>query len=61
MNEDRIKKLRNLLRENYIDGYLISDKAGMNYISGFTGTYGKILITKNRKIIFADGRYFEQL
>lgn len=61
MSEEVINKLRKQMIELNLDGFLIDDKANRYYVSGFTGTDGRVLITQNDKYIFADGRYFEQL
>lgn len=61
MGNDTVVKLRKQMEELDLDGFLVGSKANMYYLSGFTGTYARVLITKKGKFIFADGRYFEQL
>ena len=57
---DRITSLRDLMNEKKIDGYLIYGTdphlseyvpdawRSREWISGFTGSYGKVAITQNR-------------
>ncbi len=66
---EKIKKLRLLIKKEEIDGYLtpkndeffneyVSDKSDrLNYISGFSGSYGYCLILKKKNYLFVDGRY----
>ena len=68
----RIDKLRNIMKEKQIDGVLVmtddyhlSEYVGSyfkerEYISGFTGSQGKALITLDKCKLFTDGRYFLQ-
>ena len=68
----RIAALRELMIDNQIDAYLIT---GANphmseytpefwktrqWISGFTGSFGKVLITLDRALLWTDTRYFLQ-
>jgi len=69
---ERIASLRGLMHERGIDGYLIygTDPHLSEYvpdawqtrewISGFTGSYGKVAITKDRAVLWTDSRYFIQ-
>ncbi len=66
---EKIKKLKNILIREKLDGYLIpkndeffgeyipeyNDR--LNFISGFTGSYGLALILRNKNYLFVDGRY----
>src|SRR6056297_3110249 len=68
----RIKKLRNLMEERGIDAYIIPSSdphqseyvadrwKGRAWISGFTGSAGTIVITKDDGGLWTDGRYFIQ-
>lgn len=74
MNEitERIEKLRELMEERRIDAYLVptsdyheSEYVGEHfacrkYITGFTGSAGTALITKDWAGVWTDGRYFVQ-
>lgn len=69
---DRINYVKEYLRKNDIDAYIvfISDDHGSEYISdryksvrylsGFTGSAGTLLITKENSYLWTDGRYFLQ-
>jgi Xaa-Pro aminopeptidase len=69
---DRVTSLRGLMQERKIDGYLIygtdphlgeyvSDAwRTREWISGFTGSYGKVALTQNRVSLWTDSRYFLQ-
>lgn len=65
-------KLRNLMEKYNIHTYIITkadphqseyaDKRynGVEFISGFTGSYGYIVVTENEAGLWTDGRYFLQ-
>ena len=69
---ERIAKLRKLMAEKNIDFYMIpsedfhqSEYVGdyfksREYITGFTGSAGTALITKDEALLWTDGRYFLQ-
>lgn len=69
---DRIKKVRNLMAKNNVDAYLIpmSDPHGsemldahyheISFLTGFTGSAGDVLITKDEGFLWTDSRYFLQ-
>ena len=66
---EKIKKLKRLIKELNLDGYLIpkndeffgeyipKNKDRLNYISNFSGSYGFALILKRKNYLFVDGRY----
>ena len=66
---EKIKKLRQIFKEENIDGYIVAKNdeffseyvSGfndrLNYISNFSGSYGYCLILKNKNYLFVDGRY----
>ena len=66
---EKIKKLKEILKKNYIEGYIIpkndeffgeyipSNKDRLKYISNFSGSYGFALILNNKNFLFVDGRY----
>ena len=72
MYKERIENVQNYLRANNLDAYIVfsSDFHGSEYIldyfkvraylSGFTGSAGTLLITKENSYLWTDGRYFLQ-
>ena len=69
---DRITSLRSLMKERGIDGYLIYGTdphlseyvpdawRSREWISDFTGSYGKVAITHDQVALWTDSRYFIQ-
>jgi len=69
---DRVEKLRKLMQENHMDAYIIPsfDAHQSEYIadywkrrewiSGFTGSAGTVVITLNDAGLWTDGRYYIQ-
>lgn len=72
MIKERLEKLRNIMKEEGIDFYLVptadfheSEYVGeyfevRKYLSGFTGSAGSLLVTRNKAMLWTDGRYFIQ-
>lgn len=68
----RIEKLRSLMKENKIDAYIIpsfdahqseyvaENWKGRQWISGFTGSAGTVVITLDDAGLWTDGRYYIQ-
>ncbi len=68
----RIEKLRELMSGNGIDAYIVSNSdphqseyvaehwKGRSFISGFTGSAGTVVITKDDGGLWTDGRYYIQ-
>lgn len=56
----RIGKLRARLDELGLDAALISNPYNRRYLSGFTGSAGWLLVTRDDAVIATDFRYFEQ-
>ena len=66
---NKINQLRNILKKNNCDGYLIPkndeyfgeyvphNKDRLKFISGFSGSYGLAIILQNKSYLFVDGRY----
>ena len=57
----RLTKLRAVLPEQDIDAILISQPQNRRYLSGFSGSAGWLVITKERAVIATDFRYYEQV
>lgn len=56
----RIEQLRGLFAEAGIDGMLVTGATNRRYMSGFTGSAGMILITREEALFLTDFRYVEQ-
>lgn len=61
MTTSRVNTLRNRMKQKGLDAFLVNSKANRFYLSGFTGTYGEILIGADAQYVITDSRYFEQL
>lgn len=69
---EKIEKIRELMKKNNVDIYIIpSDDFHQSedvaeyfkvreYVSGFTGSAGTLVITKEKSYLWTDGRYFIQ-
>ncbi len=70
--QERLKKLRELMKERSIDAYMIptsdfheSEYVGKHFkcrefMTGFTGSAGTAVVTKDEAALWTDGRYFVQ-
>ena len=56
----RIDQVRNSFERQGLDGFIIASPSNRRWISGFTGTSGVVVITKNNKYFVTDSRYWEQ-
>lgn len=56
----KLEKLRKALQENNIDGLLITNDYNRRYMTGFTGTAGAAIVTKEDAVFITDFRYTEQ-
>lgn len=69
---DRVERLRNVMRDKKIDAYMIptadcheSEYVGSyfkcrEYMTGFTGSAGTVVVTQKEACLWTDGRYFVQ-
>ena len=57
---DRLAHLRKRLEEKELDGLLITAPENRRYISGFTGSAGYLVISRDNAILATDFRYVEQ-
>jgi Xaa-Pro aminopeptidase len=53
----RVAELRKLMQHQALDGVLITSLFNRRYLSGFTGSAGFLLITKDQAILLTDFRY----
>lgn len=56
----KLEKLRETLSGQELDGLIITNPYNRRYISGFTGTAGLALLTKDDQVFITDFRYTEQ-
>lgn len=57
---ERINRLRNLFDDAGIDGLLVTGSTNRRYMTGFTGSAGMALITREEALFMTDFRYVEQ-
>jgi len=53
----RIKKIQALLSKKKVDALLILKPENVRYLSGFTGSFGKLMIFKKKAVLYTDARY----
>jgi len=58
--EARRHALRGLLAQADLSALLVTRPANVRYLTGFTGTYGALLLLHDRTLFFTDGRYRHQ-
>ena len=56
----KLDKLRQVLQEQALDGLLVTNEFNRRYMTGFTGTAGVALITKEDAVFITDFRYTSQ-
>jgi len=57
----RLERLRTSLHERGLDGLLVTTPSNRRWISGFTGSAGVILVTRDEARFATDSRYWEQV
>lgn len=60
MINNRLQKLRPLIVQQNLDALLVSKIENYRYLSGFTGSSGWLLISRNQAILATDFRYTQQ-
>ena len=58
--KERLEQLVNRFSERELDAILISAAENRQYLSGFTGSAGYLLIAKGKSVLLTDSRYTEQ-
>ncbi len=58
--EQRLAAIRQKFDEWQVDGLLISSAHNRRWLSGFTGSNGQLLITRDKGLLATDFRYWEQ-
>jgi Xaa-Pro aminopeptidase len=56
----RLNRVKESLKRQKIDGFLVTDIHNVRYLTGFTGSSAFLLITKKEHIFITDFRYKEQ-
>jgi Xaa-Pro aminopeptidase len=60
MSEARLTRLRTRLEEMGLDGLLVTSAVSRRWVSGFTGSAGVLLVTRDDARFATDSRYWEQ-
>ncbi|MGB1583532.1 MAG: aminopeptidase P family N-terminal domain-containing protein, partial [Solirubrobacterales bacterium] len=58
---ERVDRLRESIVADGLDALLVTEKANVRYLSGFTGTNGTLLIDPDDAYLLTDFRYVEQV
>jgi Xaa-Pro aminopeptidase len=58
--EQRLNRLRAQLDEHELDALFVSDPFNRRYLSGFTGSNGWLLVSRDEAVLATDFRYWEQ-
>ena len=56
----RIERLRAAAEERNLDGVLVTDLTNIRWLTGFTGSSGKLVVTPDAATLVTDGRYRER-
>ena len=60
LNSIKVAKLREKMKALDLDGFLVTSKENRQYLTGFTGTFGWVLVTHRDVYLMTDFRYVEQ-
>lgn len=60
MIQGRAQRVHKLLDEADLEGFLFLDRANLRYLSGFSGTAGALLVSRESSIFLTDARYTTQ-
>jgi Xaa-Pro aminopeptidase len=60
MHVSRLQKFRDQLNQLNLDGMIITNPQNRQYLSGFTGSAGVLLISAREAVIVTDFRYWQQ-
>src|SRR6056297_503404 len=58
--QKRIKKVREIIADSKFDSLLIDSDVNRFYLTGFTGSAGRVLFTPKKEYFITDFRYTEQ-
>ncbi len=57
----RLERMRKLMTEAKLDGFLVTQPENRRYLSGFTGSNGVLIISQDGQALATDSRYYEQV
>ena len=57
---NRIEKLNAAIEAKHLEAVIVLSDYNRRFLSGFTGTSGALIITKDEKLLITDFRYIEQ-
>ena len=60
MSLNRIRALRDQFDQWQVDAILINNPNNRRWLTGFTGSFGYVILTRDRAILAPDGRYWTQ-
>lgn len=60
MKSKRLEKVRMLIADSKVDALLVSNPVNLFYLSGFSGSSGLLLISRDKAFLITDFRYLEQ-
>jgi Xaa-Pro aminopeptidase len=60
VSSERADRLAAVLAERELDSLLVSDLTNVRWLTGFTGTNGAAVVTRDRRLFLTDFRYTEQ-
>ena len=59
-SKSALGKIKRRMLRNKIDGFIVSDRSSVRYLSGFSGSSGFLFLCRGGDYLFTDFRYFEQ-
>ena len=57
----RLARLRAIMAREELDAFVTTQPENRRYLSGFTGSYGIVLVSAERAVLATDFRYYEQV
>ena len=60
MSDSRADRLAGVLEQRELDSLLVSNLVNVRWLTGFTGTNGAAVLTRDRRLFLTDFRYTEQ-
>ena len=58
--KNRLERLRIKLAEQELDAFFVSSPENRRYLSGFSGSAGFLIVSKDAAVLATDFRYVEQ-